>query len=41
LALLVADAPVGASGTVDGVAEFDAAEEAPVPMAFVAFTLKV
>jgi len=41
LALLVADAPVGAPGTVDGTAAADAADAAPVPMAFVPVTLNV
>jgi hypothetical protein len=32
---------VGALGTVDGVTEFEAAEEVLVPLAFVAVTVKV
>jgi hypothetical protein len=37
----VAAAPVGALGTVDGVAEFDATEAALVPALFVAVTVNV
>ena len=37
----VAATPVGAPGTVDGVAEFDATEAAPVPARFVAVTANV
>ena len=36
-----ADTPVGAVGTVLGVTELDALEAAPVPMLFVAVTVKV
>ena len=41
LALDVADTPVGAPGTVDGVAAADAAEGPLVPTEFVAFTVNV
>ena len=34
-------APVGASGTVTGVTEFEALDEAPVPAALVAVTTNV
>jgi len=37
----VAETPVGAPGTVDGVAEFDATDTAPVPARFVAVTVNV
>ena len=37
----VADTPVGASGTVDGVTAGEAEEARPVPTALVAFTVKV
>ena len=37
----VAETPVGAPGTVDGVAEFDATDTAPVPALFVAVTVNV
>jgi hypothetical protein len=37
----VAATPVGAPGTVDGVAEFDATEAALVPALFVAVTVNV
>jgi hypothetical protein len=37
----VAETPVGAPGTVDGVAEFDATEAALVPALFVAVTVNV
>ena len=37
----VADTPVGAPGTVPGVTEFEAALAGPVPLAFVAVTVKV
>jgi hypothetical protein len=37
----VAATPVGALGTVDGVAEFDATEAALVPARFVAVTVNV
>jgi hypothetical protein len=37
----VAVTPVGALGTVDGVTEFEAADDALVPLAFVAVTVKV
>ena len=37
----VAETPVGAPGTAAGVTEFDAADPAPVPTAFVAVTVKV
>jgi hypothetical protein len=37
----VADTPVGAPGTVDGVAAADAVEAAPVPDTFVAVTVNV
>jgi len=37
----VADAPVGASGAIDGVTLFEAAEAAPVPLPLVAVTVKV
>ena len=40
-ALLVAETPVGAPGTVDGVALEDATEAAPVPDAFVAVAVNV
>jgi hypothetical protein len=36
-----ADTPVGTPGTVDGVAEADAVEAVPVPLAFVAVTVNV
>jgi len=36
-----ADTPVGAPGTVDGVAAADATDAAPVPLAFVAVTVNV
>jgi hypothetical protein len=38
---LVPETPVGAPGTVAGVAPADAAEDAPVPMALVAAATKV
>ncbi len=41
LALEVAVTPVGALGTVDGVAVADAAEAGPVPEPLVAVTVKV
>jgi hypothetical protein len=37
----VAETNVGAPGTVDGVAEAEAVEAAPVPRAFVAVTVNV
>ena len=37
----VAETPVGATGTVDGVAAFDATEAALVPARFVAVTVNV
>ena len=37
----VAETPVGAPGTVDGVAEFDATDTALVPALFVAVTVNV
>jgi hypothetical protein len=37
----VADTPVGAPGTVEGVAEVDADEAEPAPDAFVAVTVNV
>ena len=37
----VADTPVGASGTSDGVAADEAEEAAPVPIPLVAVTVKV
>jgi len=37
----VADTPVGAPGTVEGVMAVDADEAAPVPEPFVALTVKV
>ena len=37
----VAETPVGAAGTVDGIALFDTAEAAPTPAAFVAVTVNV
>ena len=40
-ALLVAATPVGASGTVDGIAAADGADAADVPLTFVAETVKV
>jgi hypothetical protein len=40
-ALLVALTDVGASGTVDGIAEAEAVEAEPVPDAFVAVTVNV
>jgi hypothetical protein len=40
-ALELAETEVGAPGTVDGTAAADAAEAAPVPMAFVPVTLNV
>jgi len=36
-----AETPVGGPGTVEGVTEFDAALAGPVPLAFVAVTVKV
>ena len=39
--MLVPDTPVGAPGTVDGVADDDATEAEPVPEAFVAVTVNV
>ena len=41
LPLAVADTPVGAPGTVDGVAGADGAEAGPVPMPLVAVTVNV
>lgn len=37
----VADSEVATPGTVNGVTELDAADAAPVPMAFVAVTVNV
>jgi hypothetical protein len=37
----VADILVGTPGTVDGVTEFEAALAGPVPLAFVAVTVKL
>ena len=37
----VAEAPVGAPGTVAGVTEFEGADDGPVPAALVAVTVKV
>ena len=36
-----ADTPVGAPGTVTGITGLDAVDASPVPMAFVALTVKV
>jgi len=41
LPLAVATTPVGAPGTVDGVAAGDGAEAGPVPIPLVAVTVKV
>ena len=41
LAPEVADTPVGASGTVAGVAGAEAVDASPVPMALVAVTVNV
>ena len=37
----VAATPVGADGTAEGVAEFDATDAAPMPARFVAVTVNV